>query len=601
MKSFFFIIISLFVANIYVSAKEIPIIQNVYGRAIQSLNGDWHYIEDPMQVGYLDYWNKEVKHSYGENRKPKTPADLVEYDFKKSPIMRIPSDWNTADEKLFFYEGSIWFERDFKYNKMPEKRVLLYFGAANYQTDVYVNGTKVGKHIGGFTPFNYDVTDLIKNGENFVVVKVDNTRKLDNVPTYFFDWWNYGGITRDVLLVTVDKTYISDYSIHLNNHNQKNILFSAQLNSTEPGVSVHLDIPELKISKTVKTDSEGKVYLSIKAKPTLWCPESPKLYNVTISQNKEQIHDQIGFRTIEAKGKKILLNGKSIFLRGISIHEERAYKTGRANGAADADTLLSWAKDLGCNYVRFAHYPHNEYAVREAEKMGLLVWSEIPVYWTIAWDNKATYLNAEHQLRDEIRRDKNRANIIIWSMANETPRGDSRNRFLSNLAKYARSLDSTRLISMAMEVTEANSNYVNKLNDDMHKYVDVVSFNEYIGWYRDINDIDKMSWIIPYDKPVIISEMGGGAVAGYHGDKNTLWTEEYQEELYRKQVKMFDRIEGLAGTTPWILKDFLSPRRTLYGTQDWYNRKGLYSDQGIKKKAFWILKDWYAKKAKEYK
>ena len=204
-------------------------------------------------------------------------------------------------------------------------------------------------------------------------------------------------------------------------------------------------------------------------------------------------------------------------------------------------------------------------------------------------------------MRDEIRRDKNRANIIIWSMANETPRGDSRNRFLSNLAKYARSLDSTRLISMAMEVTEANSNYVNKLNDDMHKYVDVVSFNEYIGWYRDINDIDKMSWIIPYDKPVIISEMGGGAVAGYHGDKNTLWTEEYQEELYRKQVKMFDRIEGLAGTTPWILKDFLSPRRTLYGTQDWYNRKGLYSDQGIKKKAFWILKDWYAKKAKEYK
>uniref|UniRef100_A0AB33J843 Beta-glucuronidase n=1 Tax=Prevotella sp. GTC17259 TaxID=3236795 RepID=A0AB33J843_9BACT len=602
MKKITLLIVSLLITNISLLAEEVPIIQNIYGRNIQSLNGKWNYIVDMMQVGYLDYWNKEVKHSYGENRKPRHSTDLVEYDFKKSPSMDIPTDWNSADEKLFFYEGSIWFEREFTYKKIAGMRTLLYFGAVNYQADVYVNGTKVGKHIGGFTSFNYDVTDLIKDGDNFVVVKVDNTRKLDNVPTYFFDWWNYGGITRDVLLVTVNDTYISDYNIHLNNHNRKNILFSAQLNKPKAGVEVSLEIPELKIHKTVKTDAQGRVNLSINnAKPILWCPENPKLYHTIIKQNNESVSDQIGFRTIETKGRKILLNGKPIFLRGISIHEEKAYDTRRATCAADADTLLSWAKDLGCNYVRFAHYPHNEHAVREAEKMGLLVWSEIPVYWTIAWDNEDTYQNAQNQLRDEIHRDHNRANIIIWSMANETPRGTSRDRFLSRLAKYARTQDSTRLISMAMEVTEANSNYVNKLSDNMHEYVDVVSFNEYIGWYRDINDIDKMSWIIPYDKPVIISEWGGGALAGRHGDKNTLWTEEYQEELYRKQVRMLEKIKGLAGTTPWILKDFRSPRRTLHGTQDWFNRKGLYSDQGAKKKAFWILKNWYTKMAKEYK
>lgn len=590
-----------FVSVLQIEAKELPIIQNVYGRHIQLLNGAWNYIVDPMQVGYLDYWNKEIKYHYGLNRKPKAPNDLIEYDFEKSPKMVIPTDWNSTDEKLFFYEGSIWFKRDFNYKKVVGKRTLIYFAGVNYQADVYVNGTKVGKHVGGYTSFNYDITDLVKDGDNFVIVRVDATRKLEKVPTYFFDWWNYGGITRDVMLVTVDDTYIQDYNLQLKKHSSRELFFTAKLNKAQAGVTVNLNIPELKIRKRGVTDANGEIKLDLKAKPILWCPENPKLYDVTISQAGEVVKDQIGFRTIEVRGKQILLNGKPIFLRGISIHEERAYKTGRANCAADADTLLTWAKELGCNYVRLAHYPHNEHAVREAEKMGLLVWSEIPVYWTIQWDNKETYANAEKQLHDMITRDKNRANIIIWSMANETPRGASRDKFLSSLAQYARTQDSTRLISMAMEVTETSAPYTNELSDNMNKFVDVICFNEYIGWYRDVNDLEKMKWIIPYNKPVIISEMGGGAVAGRHGDKNEMWTEEYQENLYRLQINMLEKIDGLSGITPWILKDFRSQRRTLYGTQDWFNRKGLLSDQGVKKKAYWVLKDWYKKKAEMYK
>ena len=282
-------------------------------------------------------------------------------------------------------------------------------------------------------------------------------------------------------------------------------------------------------------------------------------------------------------------------MRGISIHEEKPFGGGRANSTADAHTLLSWAKELGCNFVRLAHYPHNEYAVREAERMGLLVWSEIPVYWTIAWTNPQTYQNAERQLTDMIRRDQNRANVIIWSIANETPHSPERDAFLSRLATKTRSLDNTRLISMAMEVTSA-SNYKNRLQDNMNEYVDVISFNEYIGWYRDVNDAPKMEWEIPYDKPVIISEFGGGAKYGLHGAKNQRWTEEFQENLYRENIAMLEKIDGLAGTTPWILKDFRSPRRVLNGIQDYYNRKGLFSDNGEKKKAFYVLKDWYEKK-----
>jgi beta-glucuronidase len=233
--------------------------------------------------------------------------------------------------------------------------------------------------------------------------------------------------------------------------------------------------------------------------------------------------------------------------------------------------------------------------VREAERMGILVWSEIPCYWTIAWTNADTYSNAERQLTDMIRRDQNRANIIIWSIANETPHSAQRDQFLSRLAKQARQLDDTRLISMAMEVTSA-SNYKNRLQDNMNEYVDVISFNQYIGWYRDVNDAPKMEWEIPYDKPVIVSEFGGGAKYGLHGPKNQRWTEEFQENLYRENVAMLDKIDGLAGTTPWILKDFRSPRRVLDGIQDYYNRKGLYSDRGEKKLAFYVLKEWYAGK-----
>ena len=290
-----------------------------------------------------------------------------------------------------------------------------------------------------------------------------------------------------------------------------------------------------------------------------------------------------------------MLNGSPIFLKGISIHEEKPYGGGRANSTADAHTLLSWAQELGCNFVRLAHYPHNEYAVREAERMGMLVWSEIPVYWTIAWTNPDTYQNAERQLTDMIRRDHNRANVIIWSIANETPHSAERDSFLSRLAQKARSLDATRLISMAMEVTAA-TNYKNRLQDNMNAYVDVISFNQYIGWYRDVNDAPKMEWEIPYDKPVIISEFGGGAKYGLHGAKNQRWTEEFQENLYRENTAMLDKIDGLAGTTPWILKDFRSPRRVLNGIQDYYNRKGLYSEDGQKKKAFYVLQQWYRQK-----
>ena len=592
MKQLFLSMLLLCTCLTSTQAEVITQVANITARKTTSLNGQWNYIVDVQEEGYYDYRMNPTPWGFFQNAKPQRPEDLIEYDFDKAPTMQIPGDWNTQDERLFFYEGTVWFKRSFQWHPTAGRHTLLYFGAINYEAHVYVNGKLAGHHIGGFTPFNMDVTDLLRDGDNFVIVKVDNKRRAENVPTQIFDWWNYGGITRDVCLIDVAPVYIENFSLQLDKKDNRMLNFSVKLNHQEANQQVTLNIPELKIKKTVTTTTDGTAQLFIKAKPQRWSPDAPKRYRVEIGMNGETLVDSIGFRTIETRGKQLLLNGKPIFLKGISMHEEKPYGGGRANSIADAHTLLSWAKELGCNFVRLAHYPHNENMIREAERMGIMVWSEIPCYWTIAWKNPQTYANAQQQVTDMILRDHNRANIIIWSIANETPHSAERDQFLGRLAQYTRSLDSTRLISMAMEVTSA-SNYKNRLHDNMHQYVDVVSFNQYIGWYRDVNDAPKMEWEIPYDKPVIISEFGGGARYGLHGDKNQRWTEEFQENLYRENIAMINKIDGLAGTTPWVLKDFRSPRRVLNGIQDYYNRKGLYSDEGQKKKAFYILQEWY--------
>lgn len=584
-----------------VVAQEIPLLSNIYNRDYKNLNGKWNYVVDPLENGYYGYRLEVLKSGFFKNRKAQHPGELVEYNLDTSPIMDIPSDWNTRDERLFFYEGTVWFKKDFELNKKSDKKYILYFGAVSYDAKVYVNGEKVGEHVGSFTPFNFDVTNFVKEGNNFVVVKVDNKRHIDNVPTLNKDWWNYGGITREVMLAEVNDTYIQDYFVQLEKGSTDKLRVWVKLANANADHEVTLTIPELKVKTTLRTNAEGLAETTLKSKPQLWSPEDPKLYDVTIASSYDKVSDQIGFRSIETEGKKILLNGKHIFLRGVSIHEEAPYSQGRAWSKEHARTLLTWAKEMGCNYVRLAHYPHNENMVREAEKMGLLVWSEIPVYWTISFENEGTYQNAQRQLHDMIYRDKNRANIIIWSIANETPHGNARDKFLSRLATYARQQDNTRLISMAMEVTEAPNN-VNKLNDNMNEYVDVISFNQYVGWYRATNeDARKMKWEVPYNKPVIISEFGGDALKGHHGDKSERWTEEYQEELYIRNLEMLEQIEGLSGLSPWILVDFLSPRRQLPVIQDFYNRKGLVSSWGEKKKAYKVMQDFYEKKKIEFK
>jgi len=578
---------------------------NTHNRKTTLLNGAWHYIVDPYENGYYNYryepfdqQEQPSANAYFTNTKPKSPSDLIEYNFDEADTLQVPGDWNTQKEKLYYYEGTIWYKKSFDYPKTNLKNsIFLYVGAANYKTEAYLNGEKLGTHIGGFTPFNFEVTHLLKEKDNFIIFKVDNKRSKEGVPTLNTDWWNYGGITRDVKLIETPHTFIQDYFVHLDSKDNNIIKGEVNLKGGKNLThEVTVEIPELRIKKKLTTDTSGRATFEIKSrKIEYWSPENPKLYDVSFTTNNEELQDQIGFRTITTQDDDILLNGKPILLKGISLHEESPITKGRANSRADAEKVLSWIKEMGGNYVRLSHYPHNEHIVRLADEMGILVWEENPVYWTIQWNNPKTYANAQNQLLEMIQRDKNRAAVIIWSMANETPVSDARNTFLTKLIKTARKTDPTRLISAALEQSSDPKNpNIKHIDDPMADVVDVLSFNQYLGWYGGTPESCRdAQWEITQNKPVIISEFGAGAKQGLHGDKNERWTEEYQEYLYIETLAMLQKIDQLSGISPWILVDFRSPRRPLPHIQDDYNRKGLISEDGKKKKAFWVLKEFY--------
>ena len=574
-----------------------PQIVNVFGRETVSLDGLWKTIVDPYENGYYNY----RMHPHGDASSYFADRDfdadrtvLYEYNFNTAPTLLVPGDWNTQRDQLYYYEGTVWYRNIFDYQPKEDKRTFIYFGAANYEAIVGLNGRKIAKHVGGYTPFNIEVTGKLKEKGNSLIVKVDNKRHADAVPTVNSDWWNYGGLTRSVMIVETPMTFIRDYSVQLDKDDAKKIEGWIQLDGEDTQQDVTVEIPELKAKVTVRTDEKGYAEFEFKAKPEYWCPENPKLYQVVLTSETDSVADRIGFRTVSTEGTQILLNGEPIFCKGVCIHEEMPYSgSGRAYSEEHARILLGWAKEMGCNFVRLAHYPHNEHMVRVAEEMGIMVWSEIPVYWTIQFENPETYANAEAQLADMITRDKNRANVIIWSVANETPHGRPRLEFLKKLIAKTREMDPTRLVSAAMEKDNIDATTVT-VRDELIDYVDLISFNQYLGWYDGSTEkCDRMSWVFDVKKPVFISEFGGGAVYGRHGDVKERFTEEYQEDLFQRNVNMFDRIEGLAGTAPWILKDFRSPRRQIVGTQDDFNRKGLISDQGGKKKAFYVMKKWY--------
>jgi beta-glucuronidase len=558
---------------------------NLPARQRRSLNGKWQVLVDPYASGIGD-WKAVWK-----DRTATGKTEFFEYGFDDSVVLDVPGDFNTQRPELMWLEGSVWYRKAFRYELGEGRRLFVHFGGANYRTDVFLNGRKLGSHEGGFTPFQFELTELLQDGENRLLVHVNNERRKDGIPAQGFDWFNYGGLTRDVDLVETPQTYIQDYFIQLAPDSRRQVRGWVKLAGATPRQQVTVRIPELKVDVRTQADADGYACVRFDAPFALWSPVWPKLYRVEVSTQDETLAEDIGFRSLAVRGDEILLNGQPVFLRGVNLHEEIDGR--RAHSEADAKRLLEQARELGANFVRLAHYPHNEHLVRLADRMGLLLWQEIPVYQGIDFADAGMQAKLDAMLTEMIGRDRNRAAVALWGIANETSPSPQRNAALSALAQHGRRLDPTRLVSAALYAPGFDGDTLT-VADPLVAALDVVGVNEYFGWYSPWSIEPEQAVWKPFGKPLLISEFGAEARHGHHGanDVASAWNEEFQAEFYRKQLRMTERIPFLRGLAPWVLMDFRSPVR-LHPFQAGYNRKGLLSERGERKLAWQVIRDYY--------
>jgi beta-glucuronidase len=552
------------------------------GRDKELLSGWWNYGIDQYDTCVRAKWYEE---KYQDDEGRYNPMDFSFDDWDK---MYLPSCWNTQQEKLFLYEGSIVFTRTFKYFNRGEKRVFLKFGAANYNAKVFLNKQYLGCHNGGSTPFYFEVTGLLQEANRILVV-VNNTRKKTNVPCENTDWFNYGGLYRDIELLRLPETFIKDFTLSLVPDGtfgrlQAEVLVEGSRTEGE----ARLRIKGLGLDVPVRING-GRGTVELEARPELWSPETPVLYDVELSFGEDMLREKIGFREIKTVGTDIYLNGRKIFLKGICTHEE-SVRNGKAVTEEEIRENFRLAKEMNCNYMRLAHYPHTEKASKLADEMGIMLWEEIPVYWAIDFGNAETYSDAENQLTELIKRDRNRASVIIWSVGNENADTEARLKFMSRLARKAKELDPTRLVSAACMLDHTNHIINDRLADDL----DIIGANQYYGWYQtNFDNLVKLFENSNPSKPVVITEFGADAKPGHRGTADDKGTEDCQLDIFKKQVEVLARIPYVKGTSPWILYDFRCPRR-LHFTQNYYNTKGLLSaDKKYRKPAFYVMQKFY--------
>lgn len=560
---------------------------NIEGRSTELLNGRWHYTEDRYGMSLRHHWHT-----------PRSPVEgrpiPVDFDYEHWPTMELPATWNTHAEKLYWYEGFMAFTRTFRFIPRADERVFLAFEGVQYRCYLFVNGEYVGVHFGGSTPFSVDITEHLKP-ENRLFLVVDNTRRDTQVPMSNTDWFNYGGIYRDIHLVRVPRSFIRDYHVYLvpdGRYARIAVEVDLAYSDPTPPEAVHFSIPELSVEVTVPV-ADGRGAAEVAVRPELWSPERPKLYRVHMRYGDDSVVFRTGFREIRTRGREVLLNGERLFFRGVAVHED-SIDGGKYVTGEEIRHTLATARELGCNYMRLAHYPHDRRVAQLADEMGILLWAEIPVYWGIAFDNSETYDDARNQMRELVRRDRNRPSVAIWSVGNENPDTDERFSFMRGLVHETRALDPTRPVSAACLYNGAE----NRIDDRLATELDIIGLNEYYGWYHPV--VERLRELFDRDtpeKPIFITEFGGGALAGHHGTTADLFTEEHQRDIYERQIAVFRSVPEIKGISPWILFDFRAPRRT-NRFQRGYNRKGLVAaDKRTRKRAFYTMQAFYRERA----
>jgi len=563
------------------------IFQKSVKRTSICLNGQWNITFDPDNTGLQKGYHR------GENL-----SEDVSY---------VPSCWNLQLHK-FDYFGVVWYSRKFTTAISSNSRLI--FHAVSGQAVVYLDGKELGQHYGSYNKFWFDIPHL-SAGEHLLVVKVDNTiNDEDTMPLRFVDWFVWGGIYRNVELeqfnnLSIDKIHIDtewdglkvsgvNVKVQVKNWIDKEITDDFSLEMESAGKTFK------KI--TIQPGSVQDVSFTLKEfKPILWDTENPHLYMLHISCGTDDLYERTGFRKIETKNNRILLNGREIFIKGVNRHNDHP-ELGYAINASLILRDMQIIKDLGANAIRGSHYPNDPIVMDYCDQMGLLFWEEL-AFWNHPAHSLAKPLLHQRALqmaREMIERDYNHPSIIIWSIQNESKSSSQEGLDLfSKIAVQMRQMDSSRLLSYASACGK---------NDICFDLVDIACWNMYPGWYDDDEPLDNLdkrfalklkdarNWLTENKqlKPFMITEFGAAALLGETTfEDGRRYTENYQQKLLEKAIKGLIDSKVVQGFFIWQFCDGRTalPSKISIGRPRSFNNKGIVDEYRKPKLAYYTVRD----------
>ncbi|XP_040906844.1 beta-glucuronidase [Toxotes jaculatrix] len=596
-------------------------------REVKELNGLWDFRADKSPDR-----NQGFERAWYKSRLAET-GPVIE--------MPVPASYNdvTQDPSLRDFIGWVWYEREVvvpaRWVAGEGTRVVLRVGSAHYYSVVWVNGVKVTEHNGGHLPFEAEIGSLIRKDPATpcrITIAVNNTLTLETLPpgsiqhmndhtkypdgffvqNIYFDFFNYAGIHRPVLLYTTPKVYVDDITVvtdFLDNTGLVKYKVSVQ-----GAASVTLKVTLMdKDRHCVASSSDQSGVLKV-VDVNLWWPylmhENPGyLYSLEVhlvaaigSTTHEDVYTlPVGIRTVNVTSTQFLINNKQFYFHGVNKHEDADI---RGKGfdwplIVKDFNLLKW---LGANSFRTSHYPYAEEILQMCDRHGIVVIDECP---GVGIKDIRSFGNASltHHLSvmDElVRRDKNHPSVVMWSVANE-PAAEMppAEYYFKTLIKHTKALDPTRPVTYITD-----SNYA---RDKGAPYVDVICVNSYFSWYHDPGHLEVIpiqlntqfeDWYGKYKKPIIQSEYGADAVLGLHSDPPMMFTEEYQKVVLQSYHHVFDqkRKQYVVGELIWNFADFMTAQGI---TRVVGNKKGIFSRQRQPKAAAFVLKERYWRVANE--
>ncbi len=542
-------------------------------RKVLSLDGMWRF--------------KTAKITLDESQAGKKLEDYIN--------MPVPSSYNDipSNTEIRNHQGWVWYEKDLVIQKdLLEERLLVRFGSATHKARLYVNGKFVMEHIGGFTPFEAELNDLVQPGKNLIQIAVDNQLDFSTIPLGYqtgegenkksqglFDFFNYAGIHRPVKLYTTPKVYVRDIDIITD--------FEASTGKVEYKIDVSNECDAVvKLydeNDQLVASSTGLEGVLTVENVVLWEPLNAYLYNFVVELvDGEDLIDQydlpVGIRTVEVKGTEFLINSKPFYFKGFGKHED-SHVHGRgfdeALNAKDIG-LLKW---IGANSYRTSHYPYSEEMMRLSAREGIVIIDEIAAVGMMVgmaafaggmmnagevpktWDVVCCEENHDDAIRKLVKRDKNNPAVVMWCVANEP---DSHEE--EAIEYFKPRIELMREVDPQKRPITLVTHLMASVKDKLYPYIDVMSFNRYYGWYIDGGNLveaeKKLRGELEFwkqtcpDKPIIFTEYGADTVAGLHDIHDIMFTEEYQVKFYEMYHRVFDEYNQVIGEQAWNFADF---------------------------------------------